>query len=397
MRWPPRRVVVVSLAVAATLPGDALLYAVLPVVWQQLGLELWMVGVLLSANRFVRLATNALAGRLVERTGIRAPFVAAIFATVVVTAAYGLVSGFAALLAVRVVWGLLWSFLRLGGFLAALATGAERRGFALGFYNGAANLGTLFGMAVGAWMTDQLGFHSAVLALAAIALPAGVFMLREPRDDPAEERQLTQREPAVMPPPLVRWPVYAGAFVTGVAASPLVIATLGLWLAELHGDSISLGGIAIGIATLNGALLGLRFSIQPLWAPAAGHLSDRFGRVPFAAGVGLACVAGMLGLSVAGSLAWTVSMAIVVFFAGIALRVSCDALAGDAAPPAARARFMSLYANAADLGSAVGPFVAYPLAELFGTGWVYQAGAALLGVGGTLVLVLVRRAPRSGG
>ncbi len=93
MRMPPRWVVVVSLAVAATLPGDSLLYAVLPIVWAELGLELWMVGVLLSANRFVRLVTNPIAGWVVERTGVRVPFVLAVFASTATTATYGLGSG----------------------------------------------------------------------------------------------------------------------------------------------------------------------------------------------------------------------------------------------------------------------------------------------------------------
>ena len=126
MRLPPRPVVAVSLAVAATLPGDALLYAVLPVVWQQLGLELWMVGVLLSANRFVRLATNPLAGVVVARTGMRAPFIAAVFATVAVSAAYGLNAGFLAFLAAR------WLFSGLDGSEKGSGNGA-RGPFALEF------------------------------------------------------------------------------------------------------------------------------------------------------------------------------------------------------------------------------------------------------------------------
>ena len=163
MQTPPRRVVAVSLAVAATLPGDALLYAVLPVVYADLGLELWMVGVLLSANRIVRLATNPLAGVVATRFGIHRPFVASVFATSLVTAAYAAAPGFAAWVALRFVWGALWSFLRLGGFLAALAAGSVGRGYALGFYNGVANLGTLLAMATGGLLTDTIGLDATLL------------------------------------------------------------------------------------------------------------------------------------------------------------------------------------------------------------------------------------------
>ena len=87
MRLPPRELMVISLAVALTLLGDSLLYAVLPAIWHKVGLELWMVGVLLSANRFIRFATNPLAGRLVERNGLRTPFLIAVFLAAITTTA----------------------------------------------------------------------------------------------------------------------------------------------------------------------------------------------------------------------------------------------------------------------------------------------------------------------
>ncbi len=43
MHMPPRWVVAVSLAVAGTLLGDSLRYAVLPTVWPQLGLEVGLL------------------------------------------------------------------------------------------------------------------------------------------------------------------------------------------------------------------------------------------------------------------------------------------------------------------------------------------------------------------
>jgi MFS family permease len=392
MRTPPRSVVTVSLAVAATLPGDALLYAVLPVVWADLGLELWMVGVLLAANRMVRLATNPLAGVVASRIGIHRPFTAAVFATTAVTAAYAAAPSFVAWVALRLVWGALWSFLRLGGFLAALGAGAMGRGYALGFYNGVANLGTLTGMATGGLLVDTIGLDATLLVFAALALPAGLAMLREgpnADDRPAPE---PGDETATATPALERWGVYGGAILTGMVGSPLVLATLGLLLVERHGESIPVFGLVVGAATLNGAFLGLRFSIQPVWAPLAGHLSDRFGRLRFATLMGLVTIAGMWALSFPGGLGWTFAGAAVAFIGGPALRVSSDALAGDAAPPEARARFLGWYSNATDLGSALGPLLAYPLIEAFGVTTVYRLGAATLFVGGGAVLLTLRHA-----
>ncbi len=387
--------VAVSLAVAATLPGDALLYAVLPVVWAELGLELWMVGVLLGANRAVRLATNPWAGALVVRRGIHGPFTAAVFATAGVTAAYAVAPGFAALLALRLVWGALWSFLRLGGFLAALSAGDMGRGQALGFYNGIANLGTLLAMATGGLLTDAFGFRATMVGFALLALPAGLAMWREGPGPEDEARETAAEAPAEWPGALRRWAVYGGALVTGMAGSPLVLATLGLRLVEVHGEQIAIGGALLGAATLNGALLGVRFALQPVWAPLAGRLSDRFGRRPFAALVGGVCAASLLALSVQEQLAGTVVVAVFLFLSGAALRVSCDAMAGDAAPASGRARFMGWYSNAADLGTAVGPLLAYPLVEAIGLGAVYRLGAAFLTLGGAAVLLAHRRSERT--
>jgi len=389
---PPRRVVAVSLAVAATLPGDALLYAVLPVMYADLGLELWMVGVLLSANRIVRLVTNPLAGAYAARVGIHRPFVAAVFATSAVTAAYAAAPSFVAWVALRFVWGALWSFLRLGGFLAALAAGSMGRGYALGFYNGVANLGTLTAMATGGLLTDTIGLDATLLVFAALALPAGFAMLREGKGE--EDRPVEEADAAddLAPRPLERWGVYSAALVTGMAGSPLVLATLGLLLVERFGHEISFAGFVLGAATLNGAFLGLRFAMQPFWAPLAGHWSDRFGRLRFGAGMGVLTAGAMVAVTAAEGLVWTLVTAFFVFIGGAALRVSSDALAGDAAPPAARARFMGWYANAGDLGSALAPALAYPLAERLGIETVYCLSAAFLTVAGAGTLWVLRRA-----
>ena len=62
-----RSVVLVSGATAFSLLGDQVLYAVLPVLYQDLGLTAIQVGILLSANRWIRLLLNGPAGALYDR------------------------------------------------------------------------------------------------------------------------------------------------------------------------------------------------------------------------------------------------------------------------------------------------------------------------------------------
>ncbi len=60
-----RRVIVLSLITAACLIGDSMLYIVLPVHFAEAGLgSLWEVGIILSANRLVRLAAAQSGGRV---------------------------------------------------------------------------------------------------------------------------------------------------------------------------------------------------------------------------------------------------------------------------------------------------------------------------------------------
>ncbi len=389
MQLPPRRVAIVSLAVAATLPGDALLYAVLPVLYAELGLELWMVGALLAANRAVRLVTNPLAGLAAQRFGIHRPFTLAIFLTAAVTAAYAAAPGFAVWLALRLAWGALWSVLRLGGFLAALAAGEIGRGYALGFYNGVANIGTLLAMATGGFLTDRIGLEATLLCFAAVALPAGLAMWRE---GPGPEAPSAEAEeaPAELPGVSERWGVYALALLVA-AGGPLVVATLGLVLAERFGPSIGIGGALVGTATVNGLFLGGRFALNPVWAPFAGHLSDRIGRLRFAGGAAFVTALSLWALAGEGGVARTLLAALAALLAGGVLRVTSDALAGDTAPEQGRARFMGWFANASDLGTALAPALAYALAERFGIEAVYRMAAVLLAIGGGAVVLWLGR------
>ncbi|MDH3642615.1 MAG: hypothetical protein OES38_10995, partial [Gammaproteobacteria bacterium] len=78
-RWLERNrsVAFIAAATAFSLLGDQVLYAVLPVYYEDLGLTPIQVGILLSANRWIRLVTNELAHRLGQGPSQRALFLGA--------------------------------------------------------------------------------------------------------------------------------------------------------------------------------------------------------------------------------------------------------------------------------------------------------------------------------
>ncbi len=168
-----------------------------------------------------------------------------------------------------------------------------------------------------------------------------------------------------------------------------MVATLGLWLLELYGPTIQIPGLTLGVASLTGVLLAIRFLVDVVWSATAGYLSDRHGRVRFISAAGIVTVAALIGLSTRAGLAWTTIMALCIFLSGTGLRVALDAAAGDLAPPSMRPRVMSWYANWSDLGAATGPLVAYQLSAGIGLEWVYRGGAACLVLAGLASLALL--------
>ena len=61
--------------IALTIMGDSLMYSLLPLEAEALGIPIVYVGLLLSINRIVRLGSNAWAGIIFEKYGARLPFI----------------------------------------------------------------------------------------------------------------------------------------------------------------------------------------------------------------------------------------------------------------------------------------------------------------------------------
>jgi MFS family permease len=394
----PRSVLLVSIAVALSLLGDSLLYAVLPSQAEAVGVPLGSVGIILSANRFIRLLSNAWAGHVCARLGYARPFTAALLLGATTTAIYGLAYGFWLLFVARVLWGIAWSFLRVGGLGTVLDQATDRdRGLLMGFFLGISRLGSLVAVAVGGLLTDALGYRPTLLLFAglsataaAIAAPTGGRSPDQPKHSAA--RPSTDQPHSIAAPLLPvtvgaaesakrrrgLWAVNLCGFANGFVTSGLVTSTLGLLLKNLYGSAVTVGSVSIGIASLTGLLLSSRWLIDFGLGPYLGHLSDRLGRRPvimaaFAVGAAallvLTSVATFLPLSLA---------AIAVFISGTALSASLDASLGDLAVPGQHARAIGRYTTFHDLGSACGPLLGYALGVWLGLGVMYGLGLGIL-------------------
>ncbi|MFC7439758.1 MFS transporter [Laceyella putida] len=67
-------------------------------------------------------------------------------------------TGFWLLFIMRCIWGIAWTFLRLGAYFVILdVSSQDNRGYYMGVYNGLYRLGSLVGMLLGGFLADFYG------------------------------------------------------------------------------------------------------------------------------------------------------------------------------------------------------------------------------------------------
>jgi MFS family permease len=404
----------IGFGTALSLMGDTALYAVLPTQAAAAGVSLASVGILLSANRWIRLFLNGPAGLAYDRWPRRRLFVPALFCGALSTALYALTYGFWPLLAARLLWGLAWAGIWVGGNTMILdVTTPADRGRWTGLYQLSFYLGSTLGFPTGGLLTDKLGYHRALWVAAGVSVLGALvalFFLPETRRWHAASSPLPSREVAhgeadaqlhsqggVQPATwiertLVRDPLAAATLLYSAnrfVTAGVISATLGLLIQQRWGEA---NGIPLGVATLTGGLLGLSTLISMLTAPMAGRWSDHTrNRWQVVAG-GL--IPGVLGL---GLLAIGHPAAIVLgvplsAVAGGSNQSLATALLGDFTTRERRGRALGWMHTFGDFSSAIAPPLAYQLLPWIGLSGVYLACAAFL----TGVLAWALRLARSG-
>jgi MFS family permease len=358
--------------------GDATLYTVLPTHTAAAGIVLSSVGVLLGANRAVRILLNGLAGLAYDRYPRRWLYVPAMFVGALSTAIYAATHGFWPLLVGRLVWGLAWSGIWVGGATVILDVTTERdRGRWTGLYQTWFFFGGASGAFIGGLLTDRLGYTATLWVAAALTAAGGMAALlflpetRKNRSESISGRRL--RGLAQLRGNRGLWVVASLQGVNRFVASGVLSATLGLvvqnWLESRP--------LAIGVATLTGVLSAGRAGTSMLAAPLAGAISDRL-RDRWK------IVAGALAVG-AASLALLTLNALAAILAGIACaalvrgvsQAMVTALTGDLVGPEGRGRAIGLVHTASDLGSAIAPPIAYLLLPWAGLKGIYLGCAGL--------------------
>jgi len=358
-----------SLTLAFAQPGDTLLYLLLPLHHDAFGVTLAEAGLLLAANRLVRIAGYGWVARFYAERGPRSACLLAACGALLSTAGYGLLSGVWALLIARLSWGL--SFAAMNIATQALATaeldGSARRS---GRMRSMVAAGPFLGLVVGAALDQLAGPRLAFLALAGVALAAFPFAARLPRDGEGRPDRLP-RPRFRMPSRLDTW-----SFIQGMTLDGLFVIGMSVLAAAALPSYAALAA---------GAALALRYIAEIGLGPFGGALAQRFGprRVLTVLSVSTA-----VGLAVIGSGALWIGALLVVCMRGLIQPIPGPVVALEN-PGRNRVPALAALATWRDLGAGAGPILAGALLPLVPHPALYGAAALLLAASA----IAVARAP----
>ncbi|KOX98060.1 MFS transporter [Halorubrum tropicale] len=376
--------------------GGGVVFPILPNLGAVLGISAFMVGAILSANRWVRLVANAPAGALVDRYGTRTPFVVGLFVEGVATLGYvvalAVPAGIAPeawFLLARVLWGLGSAAVFATAYtIAADLSDSGDRGTNMGIVRGGITMGFPAGLVLGGVVSAVAGNVAAFAVAAAFALTASVVAYRYvPETHVTGDRSGDSIKP---------WEVDTAvpALTVGLVNFGLMFAYIGALFSTLvlflGANDISLFGLAP--QGTSGLFMAGTVVSAAAFMLAGGRISDtRESRTPILLTFLAVSFVGFLLLARAGSV---VSLGLACVFIGAGQGGTSGpmmALLADLTPDERMGRASGTNNVLGDVGGGLGPMVSLPLIEAVGFTPIYAACAALPLLAGGVLLLGVRR------
>lgn len=363
-----------ALITAVCLLGDSFLYVALPVFWRDLGLlSIWEVGVLLSINRLIRLPLHPFIGWIYSRISIQSGIIVAVVLAGVSTIGYGAVHSFTGFLVLRVLWGVAWTLLRQGAYVAIFSANESiQKGHLIGTYNGLYRVGSLVGVLVGGILTEWVSFSRIVTVFGLLTIPVVPVLMRYLRggkttavDPNARSRQgisfgsmnfFISRQIVI---------VISTAFLVAMLFQGIVTSSVSR-LISVYVGSVSWAGIIWGAASVAGVLHALRWGWEPWVSPFIGKKLDvqssnnrnLFLTTVFFVNAVLFCLVSIT----ASHLLFIVLLLMIQFFATV-LTTSMDVQLNGIITNENKTVLISTFALAVDAGAALGPLLGFVLTE----------------------------------
>lgn len=371
--------------------GGGVVFPVLPVLGERMGLSAFMIGVILAANRVVRIGVNPVTGALTDRYGGREVIAVGLFIEGVGTLGYIAALHFALpeawFLAGRVVWGVGSSLLFVGAVATVLGFSTTGdRGRLVARTRSAISLGAPAGLVFGGLVTDFFSADAAFSAAMVLSIVAGIAAFaclpgrvrRETAAGASVRDRFGLRDWLALILRRRLAGIWLYAALVFFSTQGLLLATLVLLLQR---RSVLLPGL--GAEGSAGVLMAVLMSAYAGTSVAIGRGIDLVGRRT-ALLVPTVCllVAGFASLAFSDRLGWTLASLVVIGCATGAVTIPLLALIGDLVAPEHRGRATAVYQVAADFGGTAGPILGLVLGFRYGFMPVY------LGIAGLFMLTL---------
>ena len=345
-----------ALSLGLALPGDVVLYLLLPMYAAQFGVTLAEAGLLLAANRLVRIAGYGWVADFYARHGDRRTCTLAVAGAVLCCLGYATLSGLWMLLPLRLVWGLCFAAFNLS--TQALATadpaGAARRS---GRSRAFIALGPVVALPLGAVLAHWSGPRTIFWLLAAVAL-LGLLAARRLPTAPHPVAVAARR--FQRPNSLDGW-----SFMEGLALDGLFIVGLSYLGKDL------LPGAAVVVA---GLLMAMRYLSEIALGPVGGRMAERFGAERLLVSLSLLTALALVGFG----LGWLWSCAaLIVVLRALQLPLIAPIVA-HRTPGPERVQALAARSTWRDIGAGAGPVLAGLLLPIASSAWVYGVAAVLL-------------------
>jgi len=279
---PEQITTLLGIGTGVSLLGDSTLYTVLPNadIRAHMGITLTMVGLLLGANRAIRLLINGPVGILYERMPRRPLLILSIVLGAVSNIIFGIGFGFWPLLVGRVVWGIAWSLLFIGSTAVILEVGSdENRGRLSGRYQMLFLLGVGLSSLLGGILTDQFGFRTGQLICSGIVLAMALIWFVYLPETETVKKDIQKKKNNTLAneilPLRVIIPTSAILLLTRFITWGVLASTSAIWISKLFGEGVDLADVFLPIATITGIYSTLKMIPGISSAPIAGILSDK--------------------------------------------------------------------------------------------------------------------------
>ncbi|WP_300000011.1 MFS transporter [uncultured Cedecea sp.] len=240
-------------------PGDTLLYIILPMFHDFFSVSLAEAGILLAANRIIRIFGYSYVVRLYNRWGDRLVCQLSSIGTLLCCLGYICLKGFALLLVIRIIWGLSFAGMNLST-QATATSDRHARSKVAGASRSLISSGQMLLLPVCSIIVWSYGIKQAYFVLALISLVAFSlsFFVK-----PTQYQSFAKKKNVSLPSTISVW-----SFAEGVVIDGLFIFSLAAVFRYTDNTHAVISACLI---------MSSRYAFEVFFSPLGGHLALRFG------------------------------------------------------------------------------------------------------------------------